>query len=135
MRRSLSWMACVELPPFASPPPTSCAAISWPESSRPTIGRSRSQQPMASVRSAMQPIEAVGEPDDPDTKPPIVIVLDVVHEAGDWGSFARNTDFAQAAASALAAELDAPSSTACLALSSDANVAALNAAYRGKATP
>lgn len=83
----------------------------------------------------MRSIEPVGETDETDAEPPIALVLDVVHEAGDWGPLARVTHLAQAAASALAAEFDQASTTACLALSSDANVAALNTAYRGKPTP
>lgn len=83
----------------------------------------------------MRSIEPVGETDDADAEPPIALVLDVVHEAGDWGPIARITNLAQAAASLLAAELGQTSSAACIALSTDANVAALNAAYRGKSTP
>jgi probable rRNA maturation factor len=61
--------------------------------------------------------------------------VDVVHEAGDWGALASVEADVAAAASALAAALDVPDSEACLALSSDENVARLNATYRGKPKP
>jgi probable rRNA maturation factor len=83
----------------------------------------------------MSSIEAVGESDDTDAEPPIALMLDVVHESGDWGSLAGNKETAQAAASALAAEICRANSSACLALSSDIDVAALNATYRGKPAP
>jgi probable rRNA maturation factor len=83
----------------------------------------------------MRSIEPVGETDETDAEPPIALFLDVVHEAGDWGPLARVTHLAQAAANALAVELNQTKTTACLALSSDASVAALNTAYRGKRTP
>jgi len=83
----------------------------------------------------MRSIEPIGETDDADAEPPIDLALDVVHEAGDWGPIARITGIVQAAARALAAELGQSGSTACIALSSDANVAVLNAEYRGKPTP
>lgn len=63
--------------------------------------------------------------------------VEVVHEDGDWSAFEPIED----AASAIAAEitrkvrLAAPAMTACVALSSDARVAELNARYRGKAKP
>jgi probable rRNA maturation factor len=62
-------------------------------------------------------------------------LLDVVHEVGEWGPLARIKEQAQAAASALAAEIGGANSLACLALSSDVYVAALNATYRGKPAP
>jgi probable rRNA maturation factor len=83
----------------------------------------------------MSSVEAAGEPDNTEPDPSIALVLDVVHESGDWGSLAGIAETAQAAASALAAEIDRANGSACLALSSDAEVAALNAAYRGKPAP
>lgn len=58
-----------------------------------------------------------------------------MHEAGDWGPLAPVEADVAAAASAVAAALDLPDSEACLALSSDENVARLNATYRGKPKP
>jgi len=73
-----------------------------------------------------------GEPALAEAEPPIGIVIDVVHDAGDWGSLDVATDAVMAAAAALAAELSSGGCEACVALSSDAEVARLNATYRGK---
>lgn len=70
-----------------------------------------------------------------DPEPTIRLRVDVVHEAGDWGPLASVEADVAAAASAVAAALDLPDSEACLALSSDENVARLNATYRGKPKP
>jgi len=70
-----------------------------------------------------------------DAEPPIGLSIDLVHEAGDWGSLEPVSDAVQAAAGALAAELGTTASEACVALSSDAEVERLNAAYRGKPAP
>jgi probable rRNA maturation factor len=70
-----------------------------------------------------------------DAEPPIRLYVDVVHEAGEWGALAAIERDVTAAASAVADELDIPVSEACLALSSDADVARLNATYRGKPAP
>jgi probable rRNA maturation factor len=75
-----------------------------------------------------------GEPSLAEAEPPIGIVIDVVHDAGDWGSLDVASDAVMAAAGALAAELAIGGSEACVALSSDAEVARLNATYRGKQT-
>jgi probable rRNA maturation factor len=75
-----------------------------------------------------------GEPSLAEAEPPIGIVIDVVHDAGDWGSLDVASDAVMAAAGALAAELAIGGSEACVALSSDADVAQLNATYRGKTT-
>jgi probable rRNA maturation factor len=83
----------------------------------------------------MSSIETAGESDRNDTDPPIALVLEVVHESGDWGPLSSITETARAAASALAAEIGLANSSACLALSSDVEVAALNATYRGKPAP
>ncbi len=73
-----------------------------------------------------------GDPPRADAEPPIGLVLDVVHEAGDWGSLDATSQVVRAAAAALAAELAVTGSEACVALSSDEEVARLNATYRGK---
>jgi len=70
-----------------------------------------------------------------DAEPPIGLCVDVVHEAGDWDSLDAATEAITAAAAALASELGIAKSEACVALSSDAKVAQLNADYRGKPTP
>jgi probable rRNA maturation factor len=70
-----------------------------------------------------------------DAEPPISLAIDVVHEAGDWGPLDAVNDDVSAAAAALAAALKITASEACVALSSDAEVERLNAAYRGKKAP
>lgn len=70
-----------------------------------------------------------------DAEPPIGLAIDVVHDAGDWGSLEAVSDAVQAAAGALAAELEISASEACIALASDAEVERLNATYRGKQAP
>jgi probable rRNA maturation factor len=70
-----------------------------------------------------------------DAEPPIGLSVDVVHEAGDWGTLNSVTEAAKAAAAAVGAELRLDASEACVALSSDAQVAQLNATYRGKPLP
>ncbi len=54
----------------------------------------------------------------PTSEPPIGLVLDVVHDAGDWGAIDAVSELAHAAAAAVAAELALAASEACLALSS-----------------
>jgi probable rRNA maturation factor len=61
--------------------------------------------------------------------------IDVVHVAGDWGDVEPISDCARIAAAAVAATQQLSDCTACLALSSDAEVQALNASYRGKSNP
>jgi probable rRNA maturation factor len=81
---------------------------------------------------------AVGSGDAPagaDPEPPLSLDIDVVHEGGDWSAVAGADDLVRAAAAALAAELDLAASEACVALSSDEQVAKLNKSYRGKAAP
>ncbi len=68
-------------------------------------------------------------------EPPIGLSVDVVHEAGDWPQFDALIVAINAAADAVAAELKLHGGSACIALSSDAEIARLNAAYRGKAAP
>jgi len=61
--------------------------------------------------------------------------VDVVHEAGDWGSLSSVAEAVKAASAAVAAELGLHTGEACVALSSDEHVARLNATYRGKPSP
>lgn len=70
-----------------------------------------------------------------DAEPPIGLRIDVVHEAGDWSGFGDVDAAIDAAAGAVAAELAITASEACVALSDDAQVAELNANYRGKPKP
>ena len=76
-----------------------------------------------------------GEERAADAEPPIGLSIDVVHESGEWGTLPTLTASVTAAAVAVAAELSLTASNACVALSSDADVAKLNAAYRGKPAP
>jgi probable rRNA maturation factor len=55
--------------------------------------------------------------------------------AGGWGALSTIAEVATAAAAAVSAELGVTRSEACIALSSDAQVAQLNATYRGKPQP
>jgi len=90
---------------------------------------------------AVVPAKSVSAPDGgempslADAEPPIRLAIDVVHEAGDWGPLDAASDAVKAAAAALAAELAIRAREACVALSCDAEVARLNAAYRGKRAP
>jgi probable rRNA maturation factor len=90
---------------------------------------------------SVDPARSVQSPDGgdapaaADAEPPIGLVVDVVHEAGDWDPLDAAAASVRAAADALAAELGIAASEACLALSSDAAVEALNATYRGKQGP
>lgn len=70
-----------------------------------------------------------------DADPPLSLDIDVVHEGGDWDSVVDGDALVREAARALAAELALSSGEICVALSSDAQVAELNASYRGKAAP
>lgn len=85
------------------------------------------------------PAPCVSSPDGDaragDTEPPIGLSLDVVHEGGEWGSFADAAAIVTAAGAALSQELGIRGGLACVALSSDAHVAKLNADYRGKPQP
>ena len=69
-----------------------------------------------------------------DSEPPSRLCVDVVHEAGDWGSQDSVVEAVTQAAEALAAtyELERDQLEACVALSSDEHVARLNKTYRGK---
>lgn len=70
-----------------------------------------------------------------DAEPQIGLSADVVHESGDWPQIDALIVAINAAADAVATELKLRGQSACIALSSDAEVARLNAAYRGKAYP
>jgi probable rRNA maturation factor len=70
-----------------------------------------------------------------DPEPPIGLRVDVVREAGNWNAFAGLAEGICAAADAVALELAIRECSACVALSSDAHIARLNSAYRGKAAP
>ncbi len=70
-----------------------------------------------------------------DAEPPIGLSVDVVHESGDWPQIDALIVAINAAAGAVADELKLRGQSACIALSSDEEVARLNAAYRGKAYP
>jgi probable rRNA maturation factor len=70
-----------------------------------------------------------------DADPPLSLDIDVVLEAGDWNAVDAADALVRAAAAALATELGISSGEICVALSDDAQVAELNASYRGKAAP
>jgi probable rRNA maturation factor len=70
-----------------------------------------------------------------DAEPPIRLTIDLVHEAGEWGAIEAIEAAMQGAADALAREMQLSPSETCVALSSDALVAKLNATYRGKPQP
>ena len=72
-----------------------------------------------------------------DSEPPIRLRVDVVHEAGDWGSRESVVEAVTQAAEAVGAtpELQVDQLEACVALSSDEHVARLNETYRGKSVP
>jgi len=70
-----------------------------------------------------------------DSDPPISLTIDVVHDGGDWEKVAGVDDLVREAAAALAGVLALSGGEVCLALSNDAQVAELNASYRGKSAP
>jgi probable rRNA maturation factor len=70
-----------------------------------------------------------------DADPPLSLDIDVVLDGGDWSTVADAEKLVRAAAAALASELALSGTEACVALSSDAHVAELNASYRGKPAP
>jgi probable rRNA maturation factor len=88
---------------------------------------------------AVQPVPAkldpvAGEAAEPEPEPTSPIPLDIVHVAGAWDE-AHAVPLARSAAAALVAELATASGAACIALSSDAEIAGLNGTYRGKPKP
>jgi probable rRNA maturation factor len=80
--------------------------------------------------SAAQSAPAADPEPDPE---PQLFTLDVVHDFDGWAAIADIEQLIQAAASALQAEVDigAPHATAAIMLSSDEEVHALNAKWRG----
>jgi probable rRNA maturation factor len=68
-------------------------------------------------------------------EPPISIDIDVVVDSGDWDTVAGASALVEAAAAALGREIELEPSQACVALSDDEQVEALNTNYRGKAKP
>lgn len=89
--------------------------------------------PPTAPAAGTPPVDAIADaqPDDPH----ISLDIDVVHDGGDWTSLADADGRIRAAAAALAAELELSSGEICVALSSDTQVAELNATYRGKPAP
>src|SRR5262245_58497237 len=70
-----------------------------------------------------------------DPEPRIGLAIDVVHEDGDWSAFPDVAALVRAVSAEVASVLGLTDSEACIALSSDAEVASLNAAYRDKPAP
>lgn len=89
--------------------------------------------PASSDSSASLPVNHSDEPQAEE--PPIGLQVDVVHEDGDWGCVPDAEALVASSAAAVAEHMVIRSGEACLALSSDAQVAGLNADYRGKPTP
>ncbi|MFA5898776.1 MAG: rRNA maturation RNase YbeY [Hyphomicrobium sp.] len=79
------------------------------------------------------PGEADGETGDSEPAPSFII--DVFHDAGDWSEIGGAEHLARAAAEVVADELALRRAEVCIALSNDAEVAELNASYRGKPAP
>lgn len=73
----------------------------------------------------------------PEDEPRQRLLVEVLHVAGDWGPVEAIQRLADAVAREICRRLDleAPLSRACVALSSDAAVAELNARYRAKPKP
>jgi len=78
---------------------------------------------------------AAADPEPRIGQPRIGLAVDVVHEDGDWGALPGVAAAVRAASDEVARELGLAASEACIALSSDAEVASLNRAYRGKPAP
>jgi probable rRNA maturation factor len=78
-----------------------------------------------------------GAAESPDPEPPRRLTLEVVHEAGEWARFGPVEEAVAAAARAIAVTpaLDIGLAEACVALTTDAEIACLNATYRGKSAP
>lgn len=84
--------------------------------------------------------ETQGQPDqdgERDEEPPLRLMVDVVYEHGDWADFEPISEAVSDVAAEIAQRIDLGSAacSACLALSSDADVARLNGLYRGKRKP
>jgi probable rRNA maturation factor len=70
-----------------------------------------------------------------DAEPPLSIDIDVVREAGDWDRVPGAGELVRGAAGAVARETSLSNAEVCVALADDAQVAELNASYRGKDKP
>jgi len=70
-----------------------------------------------------------------DAEPQLGLSIDVVYEAGDWPQLDTLIVAINAAAEAVAGELRINGRAACIALSSDAEIAKLNATYRDRQAP
>ena len=72
-----------------------------------------------------------------DSEPPICLRVDVVHEAGDWGSYEASVEAVTEVAEAVIAapQLEIDRLEACVVLSCDEHSAHLNKTYRGKPAP
>jgi probable rRNA maturation factor len=72
-----------------------------------------------------------------DAEPQQRLCAEIVRDDGDWAAVPGVEDAVQQAVAAVAAanELDFEAASLCVALSSNVNVAALNATYRGKNKP
>lgn len=85
------------------------------------------------------PCEAGGQACDaePDAEPPLRLQLDIVHDAGDWGTFPHVEAALHQAAAALARHpaIRVASARACIALSSAHAVRRLNREFRGRDKP
>jgi probable rRNA maturation factor len=90
---------------------------------------------MPRTGSTVSTVEGVDARASTDAEPPIGLNIDVVCEDARWDAAIQRGDKIRAAAAALCAELGVTSAEACVALSDDAHVAALNATYRGKPSP
>ncbi|MBI1651275.1 rRNA maturation RNase YbeY [Hyphomicrobium sulfonivorans] len=89
--------------------------------------------PASSSNSSTLPVNQSGEPQAEE--PPIGLQIDVVHEDGDWTCMPDVEALVARSGAALAEHMAIGSGEVCLALSNDAQVASLNADYRGKPTP
>ena len=78
---------------------------------------------------------AAADPEPRIGEPRIELAVDVIHEDGDWGALPAVAATVRAASDEVARALGLSGSEACIALSSDAEVASLNGAYRGKPAP
>jgi probable rRNA maturation factor len=90
---------------------------------------------MPRTSSSVSTVTGADAPAATDAEPPIGLHIDVVCEDGDWDADARSGDGVRAAAAALCSELHLNGAEACVALSDDVHVAALNGTYRGKPSP
>src|SRR5688572_28372770 len=83
--------------------------------------------------AAADPEPRIGQPQAGQTCTGLAV--DVIHEDGDWGALPAVAAAVRAASEEVARALSLSATEACIALSSDAEVASLNAAYRGNAAP